>query len=157
MRYVIFCLAAVSLIAQTTDSADPKWRQMFGGLPDHPGPNMSVQEIDLLRGECTTGRAVLRHAHAGRLRSESRTGVRRMWTYLAGMEMMARSPQMRAAMGRARQAMLGLRGGFLMVGPQSMAGPQSSGQMPAQEQPLQPQKPYAPSFRAASPRNRQRS
>jgi hypothetical protein len=80
------------------------------GLPERPGANTTVQ--DILRFEQTARVAApyLTTRQAGNV-AANREMVRRMWTYLAGMDLIARTAGgsgLGPAIGRARGTLMGL-------------------------------------------------
>jgi hypothetical protein len=60
----------------------------------------------------------------------NREMMRRLWAYMATLELMARDPQMRVAVGRARGALTSLRYG-MMVMPGASQAPDNSAPPPA--------------------------
>jgi hypothetical protein len=106
-RFAGGALLALSLIAQTGQRGD--WRQMLENLPAQPGSNVRAQDVDRLRGAIEQGTPYLLAANSNDYEA-NREMVRRIITYLAALEAMARDPEMRYALARTYRSVADLEG-----------------------------------------------
>jgi len=133
------CLAC-SIAAAQDDSG---WRRALQGLPAQPGANMSVQDANQFAQNIEMGVPYFATLTPGDYEA-NRELVRRMWAYLAALDVMAgRNPQMRLAAGRARRALGAWGMGYAFV-PGGPTAPE-----PAPNQP--PPAPSSPPFATQAP------
>jgi hypothetical protein len=148
-------LSLICLSANAQGTADDSaWRRALMSLPDRPEANTSVQDADRFSQNVELAVPYFATLTPGDYEA-NRELVRRLWTYLSELDLMAaRNPQMRLAAGRARRALGALPLGFLAATGQP-AQPRNSGpppEPPAQGPPFAQQAPHIENV-SASERN----
>jgi hypothetical protein len=119
-----FCAAAQTPASQN-DSGTPGWRSTLMGWPERASANTNIQEINRFIENVQLAGPYFATLTPGDYEA-NRELMRRLWAYMATLELLARDPQMRLAVGRARGALSGLRFG-IMVAP----GPPRENSSPA--------------------------
>jgi hypothetical protein len=82
----------------------PDWRRALMNLPEHPSPNTSLQDIQRLQQNLQYGAGYFATLTPGDY-DANRELIRRLTRYVAGLELIAQDPRMRAAVGRLRRTM----------------------------------------------------
>ena len=134
---VLLCAAA---------GAQDAWRREVMDLPDRPGANTSVADVDRLEMNARLAYPYFAGLTPGDYEA-NRALVRRMATYLATVEVLNRSPQMGLALGRAYRSVAALQWMMPMGG-------MGYGRAPAQPGPpprTPPAPPPAPAFAMQAP------
>jgi hypothetical protein len=106
----LFLLSITSASAQTR-AGEPAWRRSLMSLPPQPGGNLMVRDIDRLSENADLARSWFADSRNLRTPADfesNRELVRRMTAWLTAADLMARDPQMRAAVGRAWRAVAAL-------------------------------------------------
>jgi len=114
MALALACLAAGAQTASSssqTESTDPAWRATLMGWPERAGAGTSIQDINRFIENVQSAAPYFATLSPGEY-DANRELVRRLWAYMSTLELMARDPQMRLAVGRARGAMNAIRFGY---------------------------------------------
>jgi hypothetical protein len=135
------CLCCACSMAAAQDDAG--WRRALQGLPQQPGANATVQDANQFAQNVELATPYFATLTPGDYEA-NRELVRRMWTYLAALDVMAgRNPQMRLAASRARRALGAWGLGYAFV----PGGPNAPEPAPGQPPPV----PLSPPFAAQAP------
>lgn len=102
MLFLLIALLPVASLAQ------PDWREHVMALPENPGPNVTVADIERVHAYASYASPFFAALTPGAY-EQNRDLVRRMTVYLASVDLINRDPQIRAALGRAFLAVAGLR------------------------------------------------
>jgi hypothetical protein len=95
---LLLCLTGAA-VAQA-----PDWRSALLNLPDRPAPNTSLQDLQRLEQNLQYGAPYFATLTPGDYEA-NRELIRRLTRYVAALDLIARDPQMRIAVGRLRRAM----------------------------------------------------
>jgi hypothetical protein len=141
LGFIGACLCAACWVVSAQD--DSGWRRALQGLPQQPGVNTSVQDANQFAQNIEMAVPYFATLTPGDYEA-NRELVRRMWAYLAALDVMAgRNPQMRLATGRARRALGAWGLGYAFV----PGGPTAPEPAPGQPPPV----PVSPPFAAQAP------
>jgi hypothetical protein len=150
MRFHWICLCVLALSAPARPQATlpgGDWRGALRRLPENPPPDAGPRDLQRFEESVRLAAPYLLMNQSGDVEA-NRELVRRMWTYLAGMDVLARSPGADRSLGRAIQRARGTVGSLGLAYPFWLT--QGSGPSQAAPPPPAP-KPGQPPFSMQAP------
>lgn len=129
---------AVALLCVCLNAFGQGWRQSLMGLPERPPASTSVQDLNRFHQNVRLATPYFAGLQPGEYQA-NRDLIRRMVTYLAGVDLISRDPQLRGLVNRGYMSVAALSWGTPWGGGMQQQAPQSSAApMP---QPVRPSKP----------------
>lgn len=140
-RYFVFAGILASVVsAQVPGSGD--WRSALGGLPERAPAGTSLQDVQRFENNI---RLAAPYLAAPANRNANREYVRRMWTYLAALDVIARTPGADRSLDPAVRRLRGLLYGMGLAYPYWMTGfGQQQPEAPPEPPPVRPGQPPFP-------------
>ena len=109
MRTVVsFPVVAFLIVASLASAQVPGWRRSLMGVPAHPSPSTSLEDIQTFERNARMGVPYFAALTPGDYEA-NRAFVRQMAAYLAAVDLASRNPQVRAALPGAYAALAAWR------------------------------------------------